>query len=537
MRFRLRKYRLFEAALTGVAALGLSASYSPAAEPPPAPCWPSSAGQPIGGGDVRPQTPQGPSGAQTPSPVAPSEQPQAQASPEFGAEAGGATAGGEAAVPNMLGALLNGSRSISFGLLRTLGNTNVVHSLSTGVTNPSVAENNSPIPQDRLYFRYNYYHNAQSVIGLDGSIPAPQAPGVQIALPQQKDYDYHQYTFGGEKTFFDNLMSVEVRVPFRTTLASSNFISAGNSDGPTVNPPSGRSVDANGNPFFITNSTPENTLGHEDTEFGDMSVILKGLLYQRCGLAISGGLGVGIPTSQDTNLLIHDFGSTATDLPKGKGSVTRVNSDERLRAIHVHNDIVGLSPFVAFLATPTDRLFLQGFVQYDFPVNKDRIDYAEARFGPFGPVTFGNPVPPPTSTNIEEQQLLHFDIGTGFWLVRNCDGWITGIAPTVELHYTTTLTNAQIVQLPGDGSTFFVPNDFKQSKTEQGPQVGNQRGRMDILDLTLGTTFLIGDRTSFATGVVVPLRSGDNKVFDWEAQVQLNWYFGGPRTRVAPAFE
>src|SRR5207253_9907353 len=39
--------------------------------------------------------------------------------------------------------------------------------------------------------------------------------------------------------------------------------------------------------------------------------------------------------------------------------------------------------------------------------------------------------------------ILQLDLGTGYWLFRNPEGHrLTGIAPTVELHYTTTLSNA-----------------------------------------------------------------------------------------------
>ncbi len=62
-----------------------------------------------------------------------------------------------------------------------------------------------------------------------------------------------------------------------------------------------------------------------------------------------------------------------------------------------------------------------------------------------------------------------------------------------------------------------------------GPVVGSGPSRVDIVDLTVGTTFLIGNRTTLATAFTVPLTSGYNRTFDWEAQVQLNFYFGGPR--------
>ena len=50
---------------------------------------------------------------------------------------------------------------------------------------------------------------------------------------------------------------------------------------------------------------------------------------------------------------------------------------------------------------------------------------------------------------------------------------------------------------------------------------------MDILDITMGTTFVIGNRATLGGAFTLPLRDGDDRTFDWEAQVQFNYYFGG----------
>jgi hypothetical protein len=70
------------------------------------------------------------------------------------------------------------------------------------------------------------------------------------------------------------------------------------------------------------------------------------------------------------------------------------------------------------------------------------------------------------------------------------------------------------------------------------PQVGNRRNRLDIIDLTLGTTFEFAKRLTLATGFTLPMRGADNRTFDWEFQLQLNYYFGlAPRLAVeAPTF-
>jgi len=50
---------------------------------------------------------------------------------------------------------------------------------------------------------------------------------------------------------------------------------------------------------LTTEPTPGATLGKDATEFGNMTLIFKGLAYQSDRLAVSGGLSFGIPTAPD----------------------------------------------------------------------------------------------------------------------------------------------------------------------------------------------------------------------------------------------
>src|SRR5688572_18265144 len=88
-------------------------------------------------------------------------------------------------------------------------------------------------------------------------------------------------------------------------------------------------------------------------------------------------------------------------------------------------------------------------------VGRSEVTYSEHLEGPRfqRPRRSGDMAPPFTVTeSIEEQTLLHVDLGVGYWLLRNPEAsWITGFAPTVELHYTTTLEDADVAVLPGDG--------------------------------------------------------------------------------------
>jgi hypothetical protein len=468
----------------------------------------------------------------------------------------GALAGSTTGVsaPNMQGDLLYNSRSVSYGFIRVNGITDFAGLASTTISNASVAENNSPTPLDRLYFRFNYFDHAQAVTGLSNSTlqvvpPNPGAPqGIFFQLPQTKFYDTKMYTFGGEKTFLDGLASVEVRVPVSTTLASKNLISVADLGSPIPG-----SLDGAGNQNFNATTTPQNTLGHEDTEFGNMSLFLKGILYEsRCsGLLFSGGLGVGIPTGEDTRTTVVDVSSTG-----GSAAVSGIREKDVLIA----NETWALTPFLAALWVPNERCFAQGFLSAEIPLNASRISFTDTQLlGRFGvsPTDFanGNIVPsgvpnlgfsgvsrtpvPPTGTvtrYIREQPLVHLDLGAGYWVYRDhAASCLTGIAPNLEVHYTGSFDAARVVTLPGDATSKILnPNNPIASAqgdpnfplvADIGPIVGGQHKTINIVDLTVGTTFEFGKALTLAPAFTVPLTGTRNRTFDWEAQLQLNWYF------------
>jgi hypothetical protein len=533
--------RLPKAALLGMGiwALGASAGYSqdawryrqPCYPPQPCPPYPCPAPQvapaPSPTPAVTPETApkaKPPAAETTPTPSATEQQQQQQQAQQNeqgpGEQQAAATAAGGV---NMMGDLLGGPRSLLFNYSRAGDRANVKGFGATNLVNAKVADNNSPLPEDRVYFRYNFFDRANSVTGV-GSIPSPAGGGITELGTVTKSFDLNAYTFGVEKTFFDRLASVELRIPFATGLASRLDLRAGEVGATTGD------QDMFGNPLFNVISTPGNTFGHEDTEFGDMSVIFKALVYRNCWLSVSAGASLGIPTANDTRVSVTDF----------VGGAESIASAVRQREFHVSNDIWSLSPFVAFLAAPSDRFFAQGFMEFDFPLNDDKVGFSEqaltatgsqANLGfPPGSSQFGLLVPPySASSGIRDQTLMQIDVGTGYWIYRNqgnqcgqcCEStpWITGIAPTLELHYTTTLNDARIVTVPQD--IFAVPGATGE--------FGNQRNRVDILDLTVGTTVEIARQTTIATGFSFPLLQHDNRTFVWEFLFQINYYFGGPR--------
>jgi hypothetical protein len=333
-------------------------------------------------------------------------------------------------------------------------------------------------------------------------------------------------------------------------------------------------------------STPGQSLGNEDTELGDLQLIFKSRIYENCGFTLSGGLSVSVPTARDERVNVTDFtGDPRLQFP----------DTERIRSFHIKNENWGLTPFFAFLEKPTDRFFIQGFIEADFPTNGDAVVFSETSnpapnfpsfFNPSLPGTPNQLLPNPESTGnfsrtvgadnvirasqaagllpstsspaiqpiapgslrppytVErryfDQALGELDLNTGYWVIRNPQSaWLTGLAPTLELHYTVTLNKAHPVTLPGDGNYVEIAQGPQSGNflfgTETPPRVGPSQNYTNILDATLGTTFEFGNRATLSTGLALPLLDKNNRTFDWELLVQFNVYFGRTGAPPAPA--
>ncbi len=173
-----------------------------------------------------------------------------------------------------------------------------------------IAESNSPIPRDRVFFNYSLFHN--------------------VPLTSQGP-DVNRYTPGFEKTFWNGNGSIELHVPFASTL-DSNLVAG------------------------VTNGS--------NTEFGNATGVLKLLLWSNDNWAFAGGLGVNAPTADDV----------VVSLPSGRPLIV------------INNDAFHLQPFLGLLWTPNDRFFAQGFAQVDAdidgnPVWADLQNQGLERFG------------------------------------------------------------------------------------------------------------------------------------------------------------
>jgi hypothetical protein len=280
-----------------------------------------------------PPTPQTPQGRETPStPSAPTAAPTDQAA---GFTSPASSAGfGETVAVNMQGNQL-GFPTLVFVPSPSAPNRGLN---ATGVLVPSVrgfriSEDESPAPQDRVYFGFNFFENVGRSVS------------ERLGLPIH-DVRVYRYTFGLEKTCLDGDVSVGLRVPVDTLSSKSVF----------------------------------SNLNGDNTDWGDLTVILKAALLRDCqsGSLISAGLAVTAPTG-----------------PSGfAGS-----------SFTVFRDTV-LQPFGGYIWN-AGNCFVHGFTAVDVPTDSRDVTY------------FFN------------------DIGVGYHLRRGCgcgDRRITDIIPTVELH-------------------------------------------------------------------------------------------------------
>lgn len=329
------------------------------------------------------------------------------------ASSAGVTSGSSSAANHMIGDFFGGSYSMRLGSIGSTKYTNVA--IAGADRRYKFAENNSPFPTDRLFFNYSHFHNA--LLTADG-----------------RAANLNRGTFGLEKTFFQGLTSVEVRAPLLSGLNS--------------------------------NQTFDPVADNVSNEFGNIALAFKLLLLERSCYSVSAGLGIVLPTADDT-VVADSVGNPV---------------------FRMENEAVYLQPFIGLSYTPNERLFWQTFAQLDFDTGGNTAELIGVSSG-----------------NIRDQNLLFLDTSIGYWLFHNpCNGRIlTGLAPIAELHYSTTIEDSEELILSG------------------GDVITNPNNRLDVLNLTGGLRMeILGDSYLTLAGVA-PLREDGDKLFDAEFGVQF----------------
>ncbi len=372
--------------------------------------------------------------AQQPTP-APGTEPQQQGqqpagdislSPSPSALAGsfGASRAPASTSPGMIGDFFGGGYSyLSFG-----GDSSLV-STSGADRNFKIAENSSPIPTDRAFFNYNHFSNALETF--DGE-----------ELPLDR------FTFGLEKTFWDENWSLELRIPFARGLDSDEVIGAGDIAG---------------------------------TEFGNVAMAVKAVLLRHRTGTLAAGLGIVFPTGSDSEVFFDNGGGDLTSLAR------------------LENEAVHFQPFLGYLWTPNKRLFAQFVSQVDFDANGNRSVIREVE------------------GRLQDQTLLFLDTNIGYWVYQNPRaGFLKGVAPVIELHYSSTLQSPDVAPAGADGGT---PEEYEIAT------ITNPALRQDILNLTGGIHFQLLESTRLTVAGGVPLRTGTDRQFDAEFAAQLTHYY------------
>src|SRR5262245_21462693 len=140
-------------------------------------------------------------------------------------------------------------------------------------TDVKIAEGESPMPMDRVFLKSNYYNNLNKSRWTDPTEPI-------------HNVDLYRFTFGFEKTFFNQSVSLGLRVPFNTI----------NADGKPVHlapdPITGQLL-----PSFSDE-------GFDTTLFGNVSAIAKAVLWEDrpAGNVISAGVTTSLPTASNVKI-------------------------------------------------------------------------------------------------------------------------------------------------------------------------------------------------------------------------------------------
>jgi hypothetical protein len=382
------------------------------------------------------------------------------------------------ASPQMIGDFGGGSSILTLGAGVGADPANNVGALSNMLTTPialaggsrriKVAENNQVMPMDRWYTTFNYFHNSYPAVGTEGfdyTYPVNVVDSASLV----------QYTIGAEKKFCvgGTPFSVDVRMPF-----------TGGVDQSVRN--------------FQGQSAPS-SFSMETGKMGNLSLTLKAYLLQYKQTSISGGLGISLPTGSAVNI----------------GAFEVVNQEAFGYSINIDNNALHLMPFLGAYRPIGDSYWLQAFTQIDTSTNGNDVRTTRVRTDLAGNLLGLDE----SRLRLNEQTLLYADVSFGKWWYRdNCQcgqrHGLTGVASVLELHYTSSLNDADTLNLGGI------------------PRVGVDN-RFDMLNLTTGLQLEFNNSWRMNVAGVFPLREGrfddsgrqEDRGFDGEFSLQINRLF------------
>lgn len=352
----------------------------------------------------------------------------------------GASSGPSSSTPGMLGDSYITGTAVSY----TLGGNSFTSIIPYG-GRYKCADNTGPVPTNRVSFAYKHFANPLQSQQFDG------------VTETQTNGDIDSYTLGIEKTFLQGDASLEIRVPF---YAGSVF-----------------------------NNNAAGTQGSfmESPTFGNLSFIFKTLLSRTDTMAFGAGLGIDVPTAEDTTGRALDL----QDITYSQGETY-------------------IAPFISFLAVPNDDWWMQGVVQFSFVAGQNKFfsPAAASGSGSAGDIT----------AYFQNQNMVFVTLNAGKWIYKNpSSGFMPGIAAISEINWSTNLENTNVTSVNDPGGLNVTIANFANAQ--------------NVINLTLGMHFQLSPISNLRVSAVAPLTSGSddnvdrNRYFDGEVSVQYNRYF------------
>ena len=294
-----------------------------------------------------------------------------------------------------------------------------------------ISFNNNPLPRHRVYYAFNWFQDAvdYQFNGTGGSVSGKES--------------IIRHTAGIEIPLLCDTCSVEFRVPIAHRVSGQQEID------PDV--------------FFY------NFAG-----LGNVLINTKFLMGECDCFAWSAGIGVELPTGEDTHAGVNEF------------------------VAHVENDAVHLHPFVAMAWTPSDKLFVESFTQLDVTTRGNRVSLEDRNLDT---TEFLGRLTP--------SRVLFVDAMAGYWLY--CDDpsrRIHSLASLVEVHYVNALDSGEALTGTALGGEFFFCNGAIHD------------GGDDTVNLTLGIHAEYGPCSAFRIAGAFPV--SDDELFDSELIFQWN---------------
>jgi len=358
----------------------------------------------------------------------------------------------------------------------------------------NIAENNSPMVRDRIYYSYRHFENATDV---DIFSYSPQG--------RRGELNIDRHIFGFEKTVGD-AWSVEMRLPVNTQLSS---------DLRFVQTDSGITTDG-------SNNNLDEILQNRNTSIGNLDLIFKRRLYEGENFYLSGGFGFNLPTAQSVRIRadINDPNFQIYDPDAGGLQNGPLPTGDAIRLIAngtYFNQTVNLLPYMAFVWTPMDDWFTQGFMQIDVPLNESPGEVGILLGSNGNRIT--NTLANPDTDRLALQTLLRLNYGLGRWLYRNDNGYVNALGAVLEFHYATTLNDADVSTLE-----ILDPLQVSDPVLNRGLTAGfgNLENRIDVVNCVVGMPIHMG-MTSVYTGFTFPVGCGC--AFDLEYMLSVNRRF------------